>query len=125
MQNSRDKHKLLDKARQQPKYLKSALQKIHRARIRMIVCMLTLPVYGVAVWILISNNRNIDALLWIYMGCWAVFAIDMAIRKCPRCGEQFYVRTLILNLITKRCVHCGLSEESIKEDAEAEAQDDS
>jgi len=43
-----------------------------------------------------------------------VFAIDMAIRKCPRCGNQFYVKSIWLNLITKTCVHCGLNKAEIE-----------
>jgi uncharacterized protein (DUF983 family) len=33
----------------------------------------------------------------------------MARRRCPNCGEQFFVKIIFLNLITRRCVHCGLA----------------
>ena len=72
------------------------------------VCLLTLPVYMVAVWILLQNQRTTETFMFIYMAMWAAFAVDMARRRCPRCGEQFFVRVIFLNLISKRCVHCKL-----------------
>jgi hypothetical protein len=86
-----------------------ALRKIRRARTRLLVCFWTLPVYVVAIWVLLNNGRGIDTLMWLYMGFYAIFAVDMAFRECPRCGEQFYVKTILLNLITSECTHCGIS----------------
>ena len=107
---------LAEKAKSQPGYLKSALRGIHRARTRLLVCLLTLPVYMAGVWFLLENDQGIEAFMYAYMAVWGVFAVDMAVRKCPRCGEQFYVKTVLLNLITKRCVHCGLSEDDLPAD---------
>ena len=72
------------------------------------VCLLTLPVYMVAVWILLQNQHATESFMFIYMAMWAAFAVDMARRRCPRCGEQFFVKVIFLNLISKRCVHCKL-----------------
>ena len=33
----------------------------------------------------------------------------MARRRCPVCDRQFYVKTILLNMITRSCVHCGAS----------------
>jgi len=84
------------------------LRQISRSRTRLLVCFLTLPVYVVAVWILLDNRQSIDSFMFIYMGVWAAFGIDMARRRCPRCGEQFFVRVIWLNLLTKKCAHCSL-----------------
>jgi len=114
MKSDSDGHSLLDKARQQPEFLKAGLRKLLRARTRLLVCMLTLPVYMIALWMLLSNGREVDLFMYFYMALWGVFAIDMAIRKCPRCGNQFYVKSIWLNLITKTCVHCGLNKAEIE-----------
>jgi hypothetical protein len=90
----------------------SDLKKILRARTRLMVCFCTLPVYVVAVWILLNNERGIDAFMYFYMTMWAGFAVDMASRRCPNCDHQFFVKSILMNLITRRCVNCGLSKET-------------
>ncbi len=85
-----------------------AVTRILRARSRLIVCLWTLPVYAVAVWVLLSNQHQIDTFMFIYMAMWAGFAVDMASRRCPACGEQFFVKAIFLNLLSRRCVHCKL-----------------
>lgn len=85
------------------------LHKISRARTRLIVCFWTLPVYVVAVWLLLNNGQSVDTLMWIYMAIYALFAVDMSRQRCPNCGEQFFVKTILLNLLTRQCVHCGES----------------
>ena len=78
-----------------------------RSRTRLLVCFLTLPLYIAAVWALLSNGREVGALMWIYIALYSGFAIDLVRRRCPSCGEQFFVKSILLNLLTKRCVHCG------------------
>ena len=78
-----------------------------RSRTRLLVCFLTLPLYIIAVWVLLSNSREVGALMWIYIALYSVFAIDMVRRRCPSCGKQFFVKSILLNLFTTRCVHCG------------------
>ncbi len=89
--------------------LTKSLRRIARARTRLVVCFWTLPVYVVAIWMLLNNGRNIDSMMWIYMGVYALFAIDMSMRNCPVCRKQFYVKNIFMNLLTRRCVHCGQS----------------
>ena len=78
-----------------------------RSRTRLLVCFLTLPLYSVAVWTLLNNQRDVGTLMWVYMALYGVFAIDMVRRRCPSCGEQFFVKSILLNLMTHRCVHCA------------------
>ncbi len=87
--------------------LGKSLRRIARARTRLVVCFWTLPVYVVAIWMLLNNGRSIDSMMWIYMAVYAIFAIDMSMRYCPVCRNQFYVKSIFLNLLSKRCVHCG------------------
>ena len=94
--------------------LASLLRPIARSRTRLLVCFLTLPVYMIAVWILLNNQRSVDSFMFIYMGVWSAFAIDMARRRCPQCGEQFFVKYILLNLRTHRCVHCSLSYDTLR-----------
>jgi len=91
-----------------------ALRKISRARIRMIVCVLTLPVYIFVVWELLAAQRNIGSIMVVYMAIWTGFAIDMASRRCPACGKQFFVKVVMLNLLSHRCRHCDLELDSIE-----------
>lgn len=85
-----------------------ALRKVLRARARLMVCFWTLPVYVLAIWLLLDNSRDVAALMYVYMALWAAFAVDMARRRCPACGGQFYVRSVLLDLFARRCVHCRL-----------------
>ncbi len=78
-----------------------------RARTRLLVCFLTLPLYVIAVWTLLGNGRDVSLIMWVYIALYAIFALDMTRRRCPSCGEQFFVRNILLNLLSKRCVHCG------------------
>ncbi|MDA1372172.1 MAG: hypothetical protein O2971_15595 [Proteobacteria bacterium] len=107
----------------QQSQLYTELRKLSRARTRLLVCLLTLPVYAVALWVLLNNQQNIEAFMYIYMGMWAGFAIDMARRRCPSCRQQYYVKSVLLNLITRRCVHCGLESKISGSDDEASKQD--
>ena len=107
----------------QPSQQQTELRKLSRARTRLMVCLLTLPVYAVALWVLLSNRQNIDAFMYIYMGMWAGFAIDMARRRCPGCGQQFYVKSILLNLVTRRCVHCRLELKSSGSNDDTSKQD--
>jgi hypothetical protein len=83
------------------------LSGIARARTRLVVCFWTLPVYVLAIWVLLNNGRSVDSMMWIYMAVYAGFAIDMSMRNCPGCHKQFYVKSIFLNLLTRQCVHCG------------------
>ena len=91
----------------EPPGLEKKLRRIARARTRLAVCFWTLPVYVVAVWILLNNGRSVDTMMWIYIAVYAAFAIDMSLLNCPVCHKQFYVKNIFMNLLTKRCVHCG------------------
>lgn len=95
-----------------PAELERDLRKVARARTRLIVCFWTLPVYVVAIWMLLNNGRSVDSMMWIYMAVYAGFAIDMSNRDCPSCKKQFYVKSIFLNLLSKDCVHCGQSSKS-------------
>ena len=90
-----------------PVKLGKDLRGIVRARIRLAVCFWTLPVYVLAIWVLLNNGHSINSMMWIYMAVYAGFAIDMSMRNCPSCHKQFYVKSIFLNLLTKQCVHCG------------------
>ena len=110
---SKDPSSLHDEAaRQHTEQQQIALRKIFRARTRLIVCFWTLPIYVIALWILLNNQRGIESFMFIYMALWAAFAVDMAMRRCPECGEQFFVKSILLSLIARDCVHCGFSIQS-------------
>ncbi len=98
--------------RQHTEQQQIALRKNLRARTRLIVCFWTLPVYAITVWILLNNERSIGSFMFIYMALWLAFGADMAMRRCPECGKQFFVKSILLNLITRRCAHCGFSTQS-------------
>ena len=85
-----------------------ALKRIERARTRLVVCFWTLPVYMTGVWLLLEERREIDVFMLVYIAIWSGFALDMARRTCPGCGRQFFVRNILMNLMTRKCVHCGV-----------------
>lgn len=86
---------------------KAQSRQLLRARTRLLVCLWTLPVYIVAIWVLLNNQREIETIMYIYMALWAAFAVDMARRLCPQCHKQFFVKVILMSLRTRRCVHCG------------------
>ncbi len=86
----------------------AAVKALRRARARLMVCFWTLPLYMLAIWMLLTNQRETDAFMFVYMGMWAGFALDMARRRCPFCKKQFYVKHVMMNLRTRHCVHCGV-----------------
>ena len=90
------------------------LLRISRARTRLLVCFWTLPLYVVAVWVLLNNGRSVDSMMWVYMAVYAGFALDMSMRKCPSCRKQFYVKNIFLNLLTRQCMHCGQTSSGTK-----------
>ncbi|HIA59214.1 MAG TPA: hypothetical protein EYO00_04940 [Gammaproteobacteria bacterium] len=104
---SGDESPATEKAAELLSQQQAILRKIGRARIRLLVCCWTLPVYIIGIWILLGNGRTIDTFMFIYMGLFAGFALDMSLRRCPRCHQQFFVKSILLNLITHRCVHCS------------------
>jgi hypothetical protein len=73
------------------------------------VCFYTLPLYIVALFLLLNEGRGVTAFMFVYMAVYALFAVDMVLKVCPRCNRQFFVKSFFLNFITYRCVHCGLS----------------
>ena len=85
-----------------------ALRQIERSRSRLMVCFWTLPVYMAGVWLLLEDRREIDLFMFIYMAIWFGFALDLARRKCPGCGRQFFVRNILLNPLARKCAHCGM-----------------
>ena len=84
-----------------------ALRGIARARSYLLVCFYTLPLYIGALLLLLNNGRSITGFMFVYMAVYAVFAVNMAVRRCPRCYQQFFVRHIFLNMVTKRCTHCN------------------
>ncbi len=73
------------------------------------VCFYTLPLYIVALFLLLNEGRGVTAFMFVYMAVYALFAIDMVVKVCPRCGEQFFVKAFLLNFFARKCAHCGLS----------------
>jgi|GEM_PF-356684 hypothetical protein len=102
------------------------LKKISRARMRLLVCFWTLPVYVIGLWVLLSNGQGIDSFMFIYMVLYAGFALDMSMRRCPLCKQQFFVKSILLNLITHKCLHCGacFNAEAAMRFGEAKGEDD-
>ena len=86
---------------------------LRRARSRMMVCFWTLPLYMLAIWMLLTNRRETDAIMFVYMGVWAGFALIRA--AALPCVKAIYVKHVLMNLRTRRCVHCGFDSHSVAE----------
>lgn len=84
-----------------------ALARLARARGYLLVCFYTLPLYIAGLVILLNNRRDITAFMLLYMALYALFAVNLVVRRCPRCRQQFFVRSLFLNPFTRKCLHCG------------------
>jgi len=109
-----DEERFVSPSRKSQRQHLPALKKILASRTRMLVSFATLPVYMVGVWLLLANGKAIDGFLMFYCALWGVFAVDMMLRKCPACGEQFFVKDIIMSFRVKKCVHCGLDMKTIE-----------
>ena len=92
------------------------LHKVDRARSRLMVCFYTLPIYMIALVMLLNEDRNVTVFMFVYMAVYAGFAIDMVVKSCPGCNKQYFVKTFFLNFFTRKCVHCGLSSSNTQSD---------
>jgi len=86
----------------------AVLKQIKQARSRLMVCFMTLPLYVLAVIGLLGNGQDIGVLMIAYMALYAVFGINMSVKRCPRCHQQFFVKQHFLNPFPRKCAHCGL-----------------
>lgn len=86
---------------------RAALARLARARGYLLVCFYTLPLYVAGLVILLNNRRDITPFMLLYMALYALFAVNLVVRRCPKCRQQFFVRSLFLNPFTRKCLHCG------------------
>lgn len=86
----------------------AVLKQIKRARSQLLVCFMTLPLYVMAVAGLVGNGQDISVLMLAYMALYAGFGINLSVKRCPRCHQQFFVKQYFLNPFPSKCAHCGL-----------------
>jgi len=99
------------------------LRKIHRARSRLMVCFYTLPLYIIALVLLLNDGRSVTTFMFVYMALYAVFAVDMVTKKCPGCSGQYFVKSFFLNFFTRKCVHCGLPSRDHQSSSSADGEE--
>lgn len=87
----------------------NSLKSIRNARNRLLVCFLTFPVYAWAITALLNQGNDITLYMILYMIIYAIFGINASVKRCPACGEQFFVKRYFLNIFTSKCTHCGIS----------------
>lgn len=88
---------------------KKTLSGIRRARTRLFVCFWTFPVYVVAVMRILDSGQETTLIMLTYMLLYAAFGISVAVKRCPECQQQFFVKTFFLNPFRHQCAHCGLA----------------
>lgn len=86
----------------------AVLKQIKRARSQLLVCFMTLPLYVMAVAGLVGNGQDISVLMLAYMALYAGFGINLSVKRCPSCHQQFFVKQYFLNPFPSKCAHCGL-----------------
>lgn len=85
------------------------LDEIRRARSRLFVCFWTFPVYVLVVTRLLSAGNGINVVMYAYMLLYAAFGLNAAVKRCPQCNQQFFVKRYFLNPFYTQCAHCRLS----------------
>lgn len=85
------------------------LRTIRLAKNQLLICFLTFPVYAWGVMELLNAGQDITWFMLFYMAIYAGFGINLSVKRCPRCHNQFFVAKYFLNPIGTRCKHCGLS----------------
>jgi hypothetical protein len=94
------------------------LRIIRNAKNRLMVCFLTFPLYVLAITRLLGNGQDITVLMLLYMALYAGFGINMSVKRCPRCHQQFFVKHYFLNPFRRTCSHCELSYDQARGDAQ-------
>jgi len=85
------------------------LDEIRRARNYLFVCFWTFPIYVLVVTRLLNAGNGITMVMYAYMLLYAGFGLNAAVKRCPQCSRQFFVKSYFLNPFPRQCVHCGLS----------------
>lgn len=85
------------------------LNEIRRARNRLFVCFWTFPVYVLAITRVLDAGNETTGIMFAYMALYAGFGVNAAVKRCPDCHQQFFVKAFFLNPFSTRCAHCGLS----------------
>jgi hypothetical protein len=61
--------------------------------------------FGVLVFRLVREDLALP-FLGVYMVSWAANGALMARVRCPRCGNQMFVRGWYSNILSLKCLHC-------------------
>lgn len=84
------------------------LRAIRRARARLYVCFCTFPIYVFLVMRIVEAGQDTTMILLAYMALYACFGVIVALKRCPQCHQQFFVKSFFLNPFRSRCAHCEL-----------------
>ena len=61
---------------------------------------------------LVMRGGIVDIVSLVIAGAWmlafAVASIRLTYWRCPRCHHYYFVGTLMVNQLARRCLHCGL-----------------
>jgi hypothetical protein len=86
-----------------------AMRLIRVGRTRTLVCMLAaLPAAVVTGWVSGSEGAMIVAL-GLFGVAMVKSAMDLATVGCPRCNNLAFVGRRHSNILSSRCLHCGLA----------------
>lgn len=93
-------------------HFSQSLRNIRVSRNRLMVCFLTFPLYVYVVFNMVGEGESVTWLMLAYMALYAFFGVNMAVKRCPRCHEQYFVKHVFLNPFRRTCAHCDLPYDS-------------
>lgn len=88
------------------KSIRAGLESLRRRRRRFWLLLFSAAPAAAALMILPGPIFPILTAAWL--GGVAIAAWHSSVSRCPKCGEQFHYYFGISQLLTRRCVHCGL-----------------
>jgi len=49
-----------------------------------------------------------NAVIYCWVGAWGLSGLRLGLFRCPACGKCFHLTSWLTNILSRRCLHCGL-----------------
>ena len=87
-----------------PSAYKAALEDLGRRRKRLWMVLLGYLPFAVVLHFTASDKIAFLLLAVLVSG----FALHASLWRCPKCGERAFYKTFYQNMLSSKCLHCGL-----------------
>ena len=82
----------------------TALEDLGRRRKRLWIVFIGFLPFVLVLHLVVSDEISF-VIAWILM---SGFVVHASIWRCPQCGERAFYKALYNNMLSSKCLHCGL-----------------